>query len=151
MGNGTATIQAIVAALGMGMAAAIVVNVYIKNVIGRLTRALISRSAKDEETALTLSDIGLDKSFWILFSLRRSSSLRRIVKAVGATEGETVFADTGLYIPEDAQIRAGRLYGRRAVGLFECIFALALTAAIFAVAYYAAPMLAQMLMESLGM
>ena len=60
--------------------------IFIKTTLGRLVRALLEKSAFAPESALTLTDCGLEKHFFIRRALKHGYTLRRVVRCVEEEE-----------------------------------------------------------------
>lgn len=79
-----ATLSQIILAILFGCMLASFAAVYHRTYLGRMVRGLLKREAHDEESALTLTDLGLGHSGLIKYSLRsRTSALRKVVRYVG--------------------------------------------------------------------
>lgn len=85
--SGGISLSALVFALAVGIILAAAVTLYEKNYIGGFVRALLSRDAKTEESALTLADLGVKAGFGIRRALRaKDGALRRVVRIAGYEE-----------------------------------------------------------------
>ena len=89
-----ATLSQIVFAIMLGCILAAAVAVYERRYLGGFVRALIARGAQDEQTALSMADLGYKKSFLLRSTLsRRDSGLRRVLRFAGEERED--------YIPEE--------------------------------------------------
>ena len=68
------------------------ITVFVRVKLGEVVRALIAKGAVSPETALTLSELGLEKRFFIRSALRGKSALRRVVEA---TDGSVTVNENG--------------------------------------------------------
>ena len=142
MDSGLVSVRIVIIALGIGALAAMLGSVYIRNILGALIRALQQHGADSETTAISLRDLKMDQNFFILYSLRRSSALRRVVNVTEENNAsKNILANTGLYIPAANQERAERIYGKRGIRVGEWIIGAVLLVAIFTAAYFVAPQL----------
>lgn len=90
-----------------GMIVALVVTFYFKTVSGALVRRLLENGAIGEENAKSAADLGLLPDAPAIRAYRRSSTLQRVISAVG--EGE----DEKFFIPAENQKRAEEQYSLR--------------------------------------
>ena len=142
MSSGLVNVRIIVIALGVGALVAMLGSVYIRNILGGLVRALQQHGADSETTAISLRDLKMDRKFFVLYSLRRSSALRRVVNVTGQNSAsKNILADTGLYIPAANQERAERIYGKQGIRAGEWIIGAVLLVAVFVAAYFVVPQL----------
>ncbi len=70
----------------IGAVVACLAMAYNKQMLGKIVRALINSEANSPESAKTLDELGLKKSYLAKNALRSSSTLGRFVKCVGAEE-----------------------------------------------------------------
>ncbi len=130
------TLSAIILAICAGVILAALYNFYIRHVPGGVVRLLLSRGALSPETALSAEELGLlDKPF-SLWELLRGVSLRHIVCAVSAQEGEEegdgeegdgeADAQTRFYIPEDKKYRAEARFEQKGNGVMGLVITCAL-------------------------
>lgn len=87
------TLLMLVSGLCLGILFASFVIVFEKRVLGKFIRALLSRGANSPETALTLSDLGLEKSGFIKRELSRASVSRKLISVVDAEGMVTTYTD----------------------------------------------------------
>lgn len=69
----------IVIGMFVGVAIAFVMNVFTKRVLGEMVRAMLSTEVHSPESAKTLEELGLVKSFFLRRAVRGNVSLRRVV------------------------------------------------------------------------
>lgn len=92
--TGTATtLLMIVGGICLGVLLASFIIVFEKRVVGKFIRALLAREAKDAETALSLSDLSLEKNGFIKRELSRASVSRKLISVVHADGTVTSFED----------------------------------------------------------
>jgi len=97
-----------------------------KNVIGSVARALIERGASDPGSALTLSELGLSRNFFVKNALKGNGALRKLVneaedRVIMLPDGSSYFErETKLdinsarfYIREESRIRAELRYSKK--------------------------------------
>ena len=90
-----ATLSQIILGLLFGCMLASFAIVYQRNYLGKMVRGLLKAEAHDEASALTLADLGLDRSGLIKYTLRsRTSPLRKVVRFVGETREEEEYDGT---------------------------------------------------------
>ena len=119
--GGSLSAASVVWPMMIGVFLAVLIAYFNKRSIGKLVKKLLSAPADSEESALSLSDMGLEKKSYIKYSLRRGGTLSSIVKM---TE------DGRYYIPEDKGYRAETTYyPDRSSILTLIIFAVILVAA----------------------
>jgi len=75
-------IKILILGLFIGLAIAGFGAVWDKRVLGNMVRTLLSRGCLDAENARTLTDLGLARNSTVRHSVRKSVSLRRVVKCV---------------------------------------------------------------------
>lgn len=145
--NTVTTLNIIVWSLFIGFMIGIGVTLYNKLVLGALVRRLTSRKAHSESSALTAAEIGCCNPF-IGFAMRKNSSLRKIVRAVGDTEEKTAdipFASAKLYIPEDKLHRAELIYGKSGLSVSSVLLAVIAFFAVAIISFIVVPDLMTML------
>lgn len=74
------TIKNLIVALGIGLCLAAFATVYNKRVLGGLVRKLLKSEALSPDRALTLGELGAVKNPLLRYAVRKSVSLRRVVK-----------------------------------------------------------------------
>ena len=119
--GGSVSAASVIWPMMIGVFLAVLIAYFNKRSIGRLVKKLLAAPADSEESALSLSDMGLDKKSYIKYSLREGSTLSAMVKR---TE------DGRYYIPEELGYRAETTYyPDRSSPLTLIIFAVLLIAA----------------------
>ncbi len=111
--NNVTTLNIIVWSLFIGFTIGIGITVYNRLVLAPLINGLIENKAHSEKDALTIKDVSHTNPF-IRFALRKSSSLRRVVKMSGDTDTSrsSEKSDTAsFYIPKENIKRAQMLSG----------------------------------------
>lgn len=88
------SVNQLILCFALGAIIASIVAYYHKNYIGRLVRYLLRENANDPQSAKTLTDIGMQNNRLYRFSLRKKSTLRRII---------TVMDETTEHVPMTAQ------------------------------------------------
>jgi hypothetical protein len=89
------TLSQIIIGILFGCMLASFAVVYQRTYLGRMVRGLLSREAHDEESALNLKELGLDRSGLIKYTLRsRSTPLRKVVRFVGEEREEEAYDGT---------------------------------------------------------
>lgn len=145
--NSVTTLNIIIWSLFIGFMIAIGVTLYNKFVVGRVVRALISREAHSDDTALTAKDVEC-ASVFIRLALRRGSSLRRIVHMVGDREecrADTAFDSAKFYVPHDQIHRAKVIYGEVDASLPTILLSVFAFLLLAVVAFVVVPDLIQLL------
>ena len=74
------SVPLIVVGLFLGVAIALVVNVFTKRVLGAPVRKLLSENATSADAAKTLAELGVDKNWFLAHAFRGNVSLRRVVR-----------------------------------------------------------------------
>ena len=112
-----ATLSQIVFAMMIGCILASAVAVYERRYLGGFVRALIKRGAGDELNALSMADLGYEKSFMLKRTLsRRDSGLRRVLRFVGEEREDVLPEELGgsskekLVMQDKIDPRATRFY-----------------------------------------
>ena len=91
-----ATISQLVFALMIGCILASALAVYERRYLGGFVRALLSRGAEDEQSALTMTELGYGKSFALRRTLsRRDSGLRRVIRFAGEEREDVLPEELG--------------------------------------------------------
>jgi len=78
-GNSLFSVPLIVIGIFVGVAIALIVNVYTKRVLGRMVRTLLSQECTSEESAKTMEELGLGANFLLRHAVKGNVSLRRVV------------------------------------------------------------------------
>lgn len=92
--TGTATtLFMLVSGICLGIWLASFVIVFEKRVVGRFVRSLLEKGAKDKDSALSLSDLGMEKKGFIKRELSRASVSRKLISVVRADGSVTSFED----------------------------------------------------------
>ena len=110
---GNITTASIIWSIIIGVFIAVVISFINKKTIGKLVDKLLSLPADSEQNAVTLEEIGFGKKGSLRYALRPSSTLSSIIKK---TE------DGRLYIQEDQQYRAEKVYTQNRLSIFTLIF-----------------------------
>ena len=145
--NTITTLNIIVWSLFIGFILAIFATLYNKFVIGKLVRALLKKEVHSESTALCADEVNCDNPF-IRFSLRKNSSLRRIVYISGDTDAEQQKYDRSaskLYIPVEKIHRAALTYGKNDITVGTVLLSIAACVAVAILALIFIPELVIML------
>ena len=74
------SVRLIILGLFVGMALATFVAVFNKRVLGDVVRRILSKNALSPDTALTLEELGYGSNLLVRFAVKKSTSLRRVVK-----------------------------------------------------------------------
>lgn len=111
--GGNITTASIIWSIIIGVFIAVVISFINKKTIGKLVDKLLSLPADSEQNAVTLEEIGFGKKGSLRYALRPSSTLSSIIKK---TE------DGRLYIQEDQQYRAEKVYTQNRLSIFTLIF-----------------------------
>ena len=132
-----ATLAQIVFAVMLGCILAAGVAVYERRYLGGFVRALIARGAHDEQSALSMNDVGYGKSFSLRHTLsRRDSGLRRVLRFAGEEREDVLPEELGgrsasrmvmkdtidpkatrFFVPEELRPRAETRYDAKGSGL----------------------------------
>ena len=111
--GGNITTASIIWSIIIGVFIAVVISFINKKTIGKLVDKLLALPADSEQNAVTLEEIGFGKKGSLRYALRPSSTLSSIIKK---TE------DGRLYIQEDQQYRAEKVYTQNRLSIFTLIF-----------------------------
>lgn len=87
------TLLMIVGGICLGVLVASFVIVFERRVVGKFIRALLLRGAKDAESALSLSDLGLEKNGFIKSELSRAGVSRKLISVVRADGSVASYKD----------------------------------------------------------
>lgn len=79
------SVNQLILCFALGAIIASIAAYYHKNYIGRLVRYLLREKASDPQSAKTLTDIGMQNNRLYRFSLRKKSTLRRIITVMDET------------------------------------------------------------------
>ena len=110
--GGNITTASIIWSMIIGVFIAVIIAFINKKTIGKLVDKLLALPADNEENAVTLDEIGFGKKGSLRYALRPSSTLSNIVKK---TE------DGRLYIPEDQQYRAEKVYTQNRLSVLTLV------------------------------
>ena len=91
-----------------GVIISLFITFFNKSVIGALVRALIDSDAFSPENAKTPSELGIRKNSPVYSSLKRSESLRKIIKTADPTAAPD--ENTKVYIDPEQKTRAEEQY-----------------------------------------
>ncbi len=81
VGTGTLlSVRIIILGLCIGMVLAGFGAVFNKRVLGNVVRKILSAGALSPESAMTLEELGYENNFFVRLAVRKSTSLRRVVK-----------------------------------------------------------------------
>ncbi len=84
--NGLVSIRMVILAICIGITAAGFSAVFTKRVLGDIVRGVLSENALSQDTAKTLEELGMENSFIARIAVRKSVSVRRVVKCVEEEE-----------------------------------------------------------------
>lgn len=113
------SLQFIIWPVILGVILSFFIAYYRRRVIGAFIRSVRSAGAVDEESAKSLAELGQENNASAVSALKRSAVLRRIVRICG--EGETINADTRVYIPEEMETAARAQFGDEAEPIYPLI------------------------------
>jgi hypothetical protein len=128
------TLEQILWAFIIGVAAAAVYTYYTKKILGGLVRKLFELEAFNEESAVTLGEVGCAKSFLLKYSLRDGTDFAETVKHIGDR----------YYIPEDMMEKAEAKYKGENITIFFVLIAVVAFAALALICVYIFPELIDM-------
>ena len=109
--------QVILWSICIGFNVAMLLSFLFKHTEGKLISRLLSQNASSEDSAVSLSDIGLGKSKYIMRRLRDESTLRHIVSLAGGQElsltkggkAKNDFSSAKFYISEENSKKASSM------------------------------------------
>lgn len=105
-----------------GILFAFIVSLILKALFGSFIEALINKNAFDESSAKTLEELGTKSNKMLLFAVKKSSSLKKLV----------CVADTNrFYLPIKNKLKAERFYLKEKFSLLTVIILTALVAAVY--------------------
>lgn len=119
------TLSGIVIPLIAGLMIAACIAYLLKRIYGKFVTALLRGESVDEESARSLSELGMDKKRLLRRTLRDGSSLRKVVMKTESADGTVRY-----YIPEDKRDRASSLYASDRSTVLTVIVAFILFAVI---------------------
>lgn len=111
----TDNVKAVMWCIIAGIIIALVATFFNKTVSGALVRLLLDKGAVGEENAKTPAELGIDADASPIRSYKRSSTLQRVIGAVGDGGEEKYF------IPTENEKRAREQYSLRGNELFMII------------------------------
>ncbi len=79
-GGGILSVRMVILGLCIGLIVAMFAAVYNKRTLGNIVRRFLAAEALSPDTALTLEDVGLQGSAIARYSVRKSITLRRVLK-----------------------------------------------------------------------
>ncbi len=74
------SVRLMIFGLCVGLCVAAFGIVFNKRVLGNIVRKILASQALSPESAMTLEELGIENSFWARYAVRKSTSLRRVVK-----------------------------------------------------------------------
>ena len=78
--GGLSSVRIIIIGIFIGLIIALFTSVFNKRVLGGVVRSIIKKEAFSPETALNLEELGFENSSIIRFAVRKSTTLRRVVR-----------------------------------------------------------------------
>ena len=169
-GNSFVTVQTVVYAALLGLAAGLLISTYSKLYLGRIVRALIKKEAVGKESAVSFVELGIRPSRLLTYSLRDHSALRKhvciknpeecalpdnsrpFVKKLrkffsGSEEREKRYdlKRAVLYVPEDRKHEAELKYETKGNPVITVIFAALVFATLALLAVFGLPKILEML------
>lgn len=144
--------------LFLGVIAAIIINVFRNYTSGKAVRLLLKNGATSAENAKTPKELGFHKNFFIRYSLRTDSYLRKIVSVYENEPklnklgiiSEKDFENLLLYIPEKSVFKAEAQYKRKGNDLLAGMFAAIIAIIVFFVILYQLPNLLEFIDSCIG-
>lgn len=136
------TLEIVLWSMFAGIVVASFVAVYNRRVVGKVVRELYARGAHYPCQAVTLAELGLERNIFILWALRSSGTLRRVVFEFDPFSGNTDInagrqkkrgeknARLRFYIPPEADERAETMYIREGTTIFTALLSIVLFVAI---------------------
>ena len=162
------SIRLTVLGIFIGIIIACIAMAYHKKVLGGIVRRLIEKECLSPESAMSASELGYKKNFFIKYALERSVSLRSIVKCVEEDEYLAAQAEAKalsdekrkedpsvkkfkakdylidaskdrFYIPEEKRIRAEIKFEKKGSGWISTVFAIIFVIILFFVVLLVLP------------
>lgn len=118
------TLLMLVGGLCLGILIASFVAVFERRVVGKFVRGLLDRNARDPESALSLADLGLEKSTFVKREMSRASVSRKLVSVVDAdgtvrdytAELSEAFPEFAEHVNAERTVKSNAAEGEMAVG-----------------------------------
>ncbi|MBR2460355.1 MAG: hypothetical protein IKB34_03915 [Clostridia bacterium] len=155
--NGEMRLEFIVWPIFLGICIGAFITVFVRVAMGKVVRAIFSKGACSPETACTLRELGVEKSFFIKSALRGKSVLRRVISAVNVDEvtgeigepidinGKPDLEKSRFYIAEESRDRAGSLYDDTNSTVISALVTVLLGFVVAVAAMYIIPWLLDMI------
>ena len=153
------TVNIAIWSIAAGMVVAMLGIYYNRTILGGFVRTLIGRGALSKNEAITVSEAGYEKSFFIKRALKRGGMFRKIVfeiedEIMVASEGHSFSARSKpmdintarFYVAKENKIMAEMRYDNKGVDVFGIIVAIILVA-VFA---YLATLFVPVFLENLN-
>lgn len=137
--GGSTGMATVIWPLLIGVYAAIAIAYANKRTIGKLVKRLLEKKAEDEETALTVEELGF-KPGQFRYALRDNSLLRKIIRQTEDEAGTKRY-----YLPKESSYRAETVYKPDGTSVLTLILAAAALVAIGLFLLHVTPELIQML------
>ena len=147
-------VYVIIICLFIGVAAAALVSLYHKFVLGSFVRFLLDSGAKDEESAIRLDSTKFNKNFFVrraIMNGRTYASVLRQITPENAPGGKLTYRQraealsaTSFYIPEDLSFRADNIFSKRGTSVGSALFGVLLFVIVAGVCLLIVPAIVEM-------
>lgn len=140
----------LIGAILIGILVGILVSLVIRSSCGKIVKALLAAEANSEDSAKTLTELGLGKSPAARMMLRTDSALAKVLRtpgdeSFGYAGKSTPGKNTRFYLPEENRIMASLRFSEEKHPVRDGVLSVFLIAALFAFTVFALPELLQML------
>lgn len=122
--GGNTTLASILWPLVLGVILAACAVFFNKQTVGKFVKKLFDEQAISEESAKSLAELGFEHSRLVKFALRPDSTLRKVVRAVPASNEEGQPLPDRFYIPDECAYRAEVTYNPDGSSLLTIVIAI---------------------------
>lgn len=150
-----------------GICIAVLISLFVKVKLGVLVRKLLENKAETPESALSLSDLGLQKNFFVRNAMRSTSTYKQHIHAItedSLTYHDNEYFDSDIqivnfpdrkpklnidtakyYIPKEKQFRASSTFSKESSTIISAIIAIFLLVIVASLSMVIIPFLTRML------
>ena len=124
-----------------GIVIAVLLLFYYKKIKGSFIRSLIICKAFSPETAQSMTELGQDENYFVIYSLRKGKNLSKIVERTQDKQTGTI----KYYISEEHLLKAEKQYADTSTSVWNVITSIIIFAIAAFAAFFAIPILADLI------
>ena len=158
--------QVIIICMFIGVAAAALISLYHKHVLGSFVRFLLESGAKDEGSAIKLNTTKYNKNFFVRAAINNGRTYSAVLRSVlpeGAPDlsklpakekrraKSEILSGSGYYIPEELTFRADNMLSKKGTSVVSALLGVLLFLIIAAVSLMVVPQIVDMFKNFTGL